>query len=98
MLGTSIPIIMFKVVVLGHSRSIATKTPGIGGENHGDASSQGIVADFTVVAPWAASANLWSALSELPDVVVAGEEDWQHLRIKQGKRRERGCRSQLSRV
>ena len=86
MLGTSISIVILKVVVLGHSRSIATKTPGIGGENHVGAPSQGTVVDFSVVAPCAVSSKLWSALSEVPDVVVAGEEEWQHVRIKQGKR------------
>lgn len=98
MLGTSMHIIIFKVIVLGHSRSIATKTSGIGGDNDGGASSPEAVEDFSVVAPRAVSAKLWSALSGLPDVVVAGEEEWQRLRIKQGKHRKEGFRTQLSRV
>lgn len=39
---------------------------------------------YTLLAPMSVSAKLWSALSSLPSVVVAGEEDWQTLRIKQG--------------
>lgn len=39
---------------------------------------------FTLLAPMSVSAKLWSALSSPASVVIAGEEDWQTLRIKQG--------------
>lgn len=39
---------------------------------------------YTLLVPLAVSAKLWSALSSPASVVVAGEEDWQTLRIKQG--------------
>lgn len=39
---------------------------------------------FSVIMPVSISARVWSAISTSPSVVVAGEEEWQTLRIKQG--------------
>lgn len=61
-----------KVIVLGHARSIAREV-------------QESLPEYSVLLPCAVSAKLWSALSGSPAVVIAGEEEWQHLRIKHGK-------------
>lgn len=41
-------------------------------------------AEYTMLVPSPVAASLWSALSTQPSVVVAGEEEWHVLRIKQG--------------
>lgn len=75
-----------KVIVLGHARSM---TRGAGGgvlEGASERVSPGVaVQEYSVLVPSSVSAKLWSALSESPSVLVAGEQEWQTLRIRQGK-------------
>ncbi|CAM9280948.1 unnamed protein product, partial [Laminaria digitata] len=85
-----------KVTTIRHSRpmtrrAVAEDTGGGGGgdggaapEGGGVAASSSADAYYTLLAPLSVSAKLWSALSSTPSVVIAGEEDWQTLRIKQG--------------
>lgn len=63
-------------------RDVAEDTSGGGGG--GEASEAVGVGYYTLLAPVSVAAKLWSALSSCPSVVIAGEEDWQTLRIKQG--------------
>eukprot|EP00903_Cladosiphon_okamuranus_P014642 g13577.t1 len=67
-----------KVTVISHKRPM-TRT-----ESPRGSVPEGGHAYVSVILPACVSARVWSAISASPSVVVAGEEEWQMLRIKQG--------------
>lgn len=86
----SVSMFVPKVIVFGHERSTATATkregvPVVANSDGVTEAEEGLVTEYSVLLPCAVSAKLWSALSGLPAVVIAGEAEWQHLRIKNGK-------------
>lgn len=71
-----------QVIAIGHKRSMTRTghfqaTEGVApGEGH---------ACFSLLMPRSISASVWSALAASPTTVCAGEDEWQHIRIKQGE-------------
>lgn len=63
-----------QVVVISHKRPMTRK----------QSEQEAAQAYFSLIMPSTVSARVWSAISASPSVVIAGEEEWQTLRIKQG--------------
>eukprot|EP00752_Nemacystus_decipiens_P011876 g10532.t1 len=68
-----------QVMVISHKRPMTRKESLQ--EGNGSGAEQ---AYFSLIVPSSVSARVWSAVSASPSVVIAGEEEWQMLRIKQG--------------
>ncbi|CAM9112704.1 unnamed protein product [Hapterophycus canaliculatus] len=75
-----------KVLVISHSRPMTRLEDSQStdsGVSEGGVPSAGQTC-LSLMVPLSVSSKVWSALAAAPSVVVAGEEEWQILRIKQG--------------
>ncbi|CAM9768188.1 unnamed protein product [Scytosiphon promiscuus] len=75
-----------KVLVINHARPMTRREDSKG---TGEVVSEGGVpsggqACLSLMVPLSVASKVWSALAAAPSVVVAGEEEWQVLRIEQG--------------
>lgn len=68
-----------QIMAISHKRPM-TRT----WSSHEDSAPGAGQAYFSLIMPSSVSARVWSAISASPSVVIAGEEEWQTLRIKQG--------------
>lgn len=79
--------VLSQVLVISHARPMARREdsqPTDAGVSEGGVPSAG-QACLSLMVPSSVSSKLWSVLAAAPSVVVAGEEEWQILRVKQGK-------------